>query len=1308
MDSISGRIVNALAKPVLVGALIVGTFGCSQERKALTPPLPPVLVSAIPDAPIQRRSPADVQAADANCVACHKDVGDPHAIPQSISCVDCHGGKAFNLEEALRDTNRGRRCPAAPEPKYPDRWNKGSANPERPYNLGTAEHWDWMRFVNPGDLRVAHITCGGCHAEEVLNVRKGIMTTATHFWGTVAYSNGIVSAKKSILGEAYAPDGSPLSVKTIFRSEEEKAKDMEMSVAEQIFPLPHWEAFQPGNVFRVFEKGSRLGGAALGLNGFPIPLIGVPDKFEDPGRPNNRLSDRGLGTLLRVDLPLLNVHKTRLNDPYLSFMGTNDAPGDYRSSGCTGCHVVYANDRSPYHSGPYAEHGNQGFAANPDPVIPKGESGHPIEHKFTSAIPSSQCMNCHMHQPNSFVNTYYGFQMWSYETDGELMWPKQQKNPSSKEFVAAVTTNPEEAASRGNWIDRDFLQKVSTLNPQLKHTQFADYHGHGWIFRAVFKMDRKGNLLDKDDNVIPYDSPDKFEGVVPTVADGQKAPGAGDELFSKDFLKAGRAVHLKDIHAEYGMHCVDCHYKQDVHGSGKIVVEYQAAVEITCQDCHGDATKYATLTTTGPASYTSALKDTSFEELQTPFGKPRFEVVEDAQNPGRKTIYQNSMLHEGMRWRVRQVKDSVDSGHPLYNEKAAKAKLVKRDGSMAAPGSATESELAHRTDSRMMCQSCHTSWITSCFGCHLPQQANMRTRVNHYEYKYLRNLATYNPQVARDDAFMLGITGDVHDNRISTVRSSSAVLISSEDAQRQKIYVQIPTTASNGMSSQAFNTHYAHTVRTKETRKCDDCHVSEKNDNNAWLAQVFLLGTNFVNFFGYNAYIGTGAGGLAAVQVTEWPEPQAILGSNLHSLAYPDNYQDFVNGGRELEATFTHKAGGPEAYLKKIVGGKGEILSVQLRGEYVFTASGKDGFRVYDVANVGNKGFSEKIVTAPFSPLGQDTHVKTKYATAVELPTNNYISMNREWRPENREQEYKYRGRSQNMHEIYRYAYVTDLEEGLIVIDVDCLSDGNPQNNFTKRVATFNPGGQLAGAVNLAVAGETVYVCARDGLFVISISDPLEPKLLGKIGAPQINTPQAVAVQFRYAFVCDADGVKVVDVTNPAKATFVEGATVSLGEAQDIYVARTYAYVAAGSQGMVILDVEVPTAPKQYMVWNGDGQVNDVREIKVGMSYDSVFAFVADGRNGFRIVQLVSPEDTDVTKRSAYGFSPVPLPKLIATYPTSTPCVAVSKGLDRDRAVDESGNQMAVFGRLGGRPLRLDEMQKFYLRDGEVYTVTND
>ena len=47
------------------------------------------------------------------------------------------------------------------------------------------------------------------------------------------------------------------------------------------------------------------------------------------------------------------------------------------------------------------------------------------------------------------------------------------------------------------------------------------------------------------------------------------------------------------------------------------------------------------------------------------------------------------------------------------------------------------------------------------------------------------------------------------------------------------------------------------------------------------------MGTNFVNFVGYHAYVG-GAGEISAVTVTEWDEPQAVIGSYLHKYAYPD------------------------------------------------------------------------------------------------------------------------------------------------------------------------------------------------------------------------------------------------------------------------------------------------------------------------------------------------------------------------------------------------------------------------------------
>ncbi|MFY9341659.1 MAG: hypothetical protein WAT39_04170 [Planctomycetota bacterium] len=1273
-------------------------FGCSTVHvpKTWRPYVPPD-----PAAQGQIADATRVAGSDGTCVECHVGCSDPHPRGTVAHCAHCHGGDPTKKDVAG----------AHPVPLFPKRW-PSSANPERPYVLTMKESEAWIQFVNPGDLRVANKTCGPCHQDQTLAVMKSLMTTAQHFWGTVTYANGIVSVKRSILGESYGPDGTPQIVSHVITdangkrraldpaNPDDKALMQKHSWSAVAVPLPHWEVTQPSNVFRIFEQGSRLGTAALGLNGLASPVPGLPDKNEDPGRPNNKSSDRGLGTLNRVDLPTLNVHKTRLNDPHLSKFGTNDQPGDFRGSGCSACHIIYANDRDPIHSGPYAQfgnlgHGNVGAAvtwmqgsANKAEVADKalepeqGKPGHPIAHRFTRGMPSSNCMVCHMHQPNSFLNTYYGYQMWSYETDGQHMWPETQKEKTAKERFDILDRNPEGAAQRGKWGDREFLARVAEdINPKAEHTQFADYHGHGWIFRAVFKMDREGHLLDCDDKKIDYDKPGKFAGVIPELG---KVPTAQDIMARKCFTpKPGQPVHLKDVHAERGMHCVDCHWAQDMHGDTHLYSEYQASLQIQCQDCHGTATEWATLRYSGPAAKAEDAKDPARkssllylpstpnnqrrERALTPWGKARIEVSDEG------NVYtQRSMLYPDLQWEIPQVKRSVDpTAGPKYNKKAAYAKLVtKADGSCA------------HTAERMDCAACHTSWMTSCFGCHLPQEANWKTPMHHFEQKELRNWASYNPQVARDDVFMLGISPDVKDNKFAVVRSSSAVMVSSTDSQRAIAYKQQLTVAANGMNGQCFNTHFAHTVRTKETRKCSDCHVGADNDNNAWLAQTYLMGTNYVNFFGMYAYVGADSQGLEAVKITEWEEPQAMIGSNLHRLAYPAEYAAHEKNKRGLTEAHHHS---------------GSVRALEVRGEYLYTASGADGFRVFDIANVANKNFSERIVTAPVSPLGQDTHVKTKFATGIALPTNMSIAMDRPWDPDNREQSYPLRGKdktqSQYLHESYRYAYVSDRSEGLVLVDINCLTDGNPDNNFTRRALTFNPDGALAGAENVAIAGTTVYVCCDRGLVAIDVDDPLEPKIVATV---PLDQPTSVAVQFRYAFVTTKKGLEVVDVTVPAQARLVPGALVELADARDVYVARHYAYVAAGADGVAIVRITRPEAPTLFSKWNADGALVDVNQVKVGMVNDSVYALVADGGSGFHVAQLVTPEDGG---RSAYGFSPEPRPKWIAGRKVKG-ARALAKGLERDRAVDESGNQISVFGRIGGRPFNLAEIRAISLPGG--------
>jgi hypothetical protein len=165
----------------------------------------------------------------------------------------------------------------------------------------------------------------------------------------------------------------------------------------------------------------------------------------------------------------------------------------------------------------------------------------------------------------------------------------------------------------------------------------------------------------------------------------------------------------------------------------------------------------------------------------------------------------------------------------------------------------------------------------------------------------------------------------------------------------------------------------------------------------------------------------------------------------------------------------------------------------------------------------------------------------------------------------------------------------------------------------------------------------------------------------------------------------------------------VPGAQLALNDARNLYIARTYAYVAGGKQGLVIVDVEKPEHPRIEQIFNAGGELRDTRDVKLGMTAASAFAYVADGAGGMKIIQLFAPSDNP----NYLGFSPKPTPKLIATYKTKGPALAISKGIDRDRAVDESGNQIAVFNRRGSRPFNKQEAERLFLRNGSVYTVTD-
>jgi hypothetical protein len=187
----------------------------------------------------------------------------------------------------------------------------------------------------------------------------------------------------------------------------------------------------------------------------------------------------------------------------------------------------------------------------------------------------------------------------------------------------------------------------------------------------------------------------------------------------------------------------------------------------------------------------------------------------------------------------------------------------------------------------------------------------------------------------------------------------------------------------------------------------------------------------------------------------------------------------------------------------------------------------------------------------------------------------------------------------------------------------------------------------------VVLGGPIAYVSTATAVVVVDLDDPLKPRIAARV---PVDSPRAAALQFRYLFVTTAKGLEVLDVTLPQKARRVEGAVVPLADARGVYVARTYAYVAAGREGLAIVDVERPEQPRLVTRFGADGKLDDARDVVVGSTNASLFAYVADGKNGLKVIQLTAPD----TQPNFYGFSPEPRPQLVAWRETASPALSLA------------------------------------------------
>ena len=328
---------------------------------------------------------------------------------------------------------------------------------------------------------------------------------------------------------------------------------------------------------------------------------------------------------------------------------------------------------------------------------------------------------------------------------------------------------------------------------------------------------------------------------------------------------------------------------------------------------------------------------------------------------------------------------------------------------------------------------------------------------------------------------MLARDGDVTGNRIGPARSSCAIHVGSYNSNRDSIYVQQQTISADGLSGIAFSTNVPHTVRggpptvpfmagdKDNGRPCIPTPTSRAaaKPRAAPIAICRRTTTTTPSWPSCSCRAPATSTSWAAIAgwpprstactrvvVTEQDEPQAVIGSTLHELAFPDFFQKHVQQRPQAASTPTSTPAGTSATSCCIRSARPDILQVQPRGEYLYAACGGDGLRVFDIAFIDNKvvlradHHGPGVAARASSSIVQD-EVRRRRRRAVHDGARSD--------PQATAGEQGAR----RCTAVYGYIYVADKYEGLILVGAGTTIDGNPTNNFLKREVTFNPDGML-------------------------------------------------------------------------------------------------------------------------------------------------------------------------------------------------------------------------------------------------------
>ncbi|MBW2463399.1 MAG: cytochrome c3 family protein, partial [Deltaproteobacteria bacterium] len=382
----------------------------------------------------------------------------------------------------------------------------------------------YLRFVNPGDLRVAGDACGPCHTDIVERVRTSTMAHSSGEVTVARYRAGAQDEPYGVYGAAVIEDPNYM-----------EAAPCGVEALAQLLPRP-------------LEPGS-------GDPSTELTIANAQDQYMAKSCMRCHLTD----------------------------FGENRFRADFRSSGCTACHMQYNDD---------------GLSQSEDPRISRETVPHAATHELTATPPIQQCTHCH-YRGGRLGISFQGYR----ESAGaglnppapEVLGVAQHGHDAAYYLTDEDTTNDFDETPADvhfeagmDCVDCHTEQEVHGDGHIYADTQCAvgiectDCHGTGRA-RAVLDPEGRPNFYERDGTLYLRTKISDLELVVPQVIDAV-TPGSPTytELAARSMgVSTGGFSHSDDLecytcHAAFVPSCYGCHVTLDLdvdgrlHGTGEL------------------------------------------------------------------------------------------------------------------------------------------------------------------------------------------------------------------------------------------------------------------------------------------------------------------------------------------------------------------------------------------------------------------------------------------------------------------------------------------------------------------------------------------------------------------------------------------------------------------------------------------------------------------------------------------------------------------------------------------------------------------